>query len=1184
MWSRSSSEFKPDTTIIPSHNLCPCDLAYTKDSQSNGFSLVSVGDDGKIFQYKSDNLEERIEATSIMEGLTSIVSSSIGNNFAVGAMNQSVLLFSLSTIHNPTKVQCEGFSAKHLSFSTSGSLLAMCCSDSVLRVLNTNTHLITTYKETPGTLLSTSYDPKGDYITTFTDENKCYVWNVSSQEIEHTIDVSSDVAVSSRRPTVKQRFSADGTLLAIPTPTTVKFFDRRTWKESIELDEDLVMNNPSVVTWLPSDVHVAVARDHAVTLWDIRNPKQLVENTNALKLYDLGSVLNMVYIPETNGLGLSGDRGNIALVSNLGAKKEFSTKIKRGQRNAETERVSDTVTVFGEMSPRSKLRQYEDEEGPRSSDLAFLVGLIDSEGDDESLSDGNGNDEDEEEKWVNEEPKKTKRGKKTEDESKPKKKKRRNPLDDSESDDNLLDNLATLGGDSVDEEDDLQPSDIRAPQPTSTIVQASHPLQDPFQPGSTEPTKIHKKFFLSATPIGYVTSEKSEIDSSVEIIFTDSSIQTKRILDHYNFSIAAMGAAGTIFYASLVITEAHSRTQRRSGVLHFKSFQQWSGGADWTIDCPDEVISLACGVNYVASLGSNGTIRMFSPSGLQRMIDSCPGVPVCLGSGEDRFAVCYNAGPSMFANEQVTPTLGYKVCSPNDARVSSSGLLPITPGTTLTWFGFSTTGRLCSCDSKGIVRMLIESMGHVWTQVVALPMKSWPFGVNVDSVMTFESHSIVGFPLPVSSGVRQAMNAVKFLPPMLDPQSVLTKQEGEVMVSEIKLATQSSLRNETLESRLGSNQIDGRVWRVDPLFSGVHNGNGPPTSSGYVRAIAPSLKMLRNTEAEIDVNLVKIVGQALSQNKGPRAFEAATGIFNEQTLLTARSLSYKAKNNPVMEKVESMITVRFPTKTDASEAVKTLRNHPENQPGLGGYAFSPRPRPINAAISTTNVDFTLGANDTSNQVMIEEMEKLKALIKEQAEDVIKQKKMTDSLKADIAALRAQQASHIGKTKSFQQPTLMGMKKPAAVVDDGVVPEIINPFKQTPVEPKKKAEGTRGRKKKVVEEPVEIVQTVDVKEVVEREENEGGEKGEEWMEKDDEWKVDTQMTNGDGESWKDNTDGEEKKEDEKEPETQLGSSEINGQEQTQFETSEAAPDLESTSALSMFAAPKKDRRSMFSMKK
>ena len=255
------------------------------------------------------------------------------------------------------------------------------------------------------------------------------------------------------------------------------------------------------------------------------------------------------------------------------------------------------------------------------------------------------------------------------------------------------------------------------------------------------------------------------------------------MLDHYNFTKAALGASGALFYSplgerqrrKLAASDSNSSIRKldlkrdQDNLLFFKSFQTWASASDWTLNIAEDIAGLAVGEAYAAALTQNGLIHVFSPSGLQRLCFTVPSATVCMAGGSKSFAVVWHYAPPVTVaiqknteNKQKeeakdgndsttqkngtfvineddskssssssssskngyvevsTPSLYYKVFSPFEKRSRTEGVLPLSTGATLTYLGFSDGGNLVSCDSNGTVRMLVEEMGDVWVPVCDL--------------------------------------------------------------------------------------------------------------------------------------------------------------------------------------------------------------------------------------------------------------------------------------------------------------------------------------------------------------------------------------------------------------------------------------------------------------------------------
>ncbi|CAN6578520.1 unnamed protein product [Malus baccata var. baccata] len=125
----------------------------------------------------------------------------------------------------------------------------------------------------------------------------------------------------------------------------------------------------------------------------------------------------------------------------------------------------------------------------------------------------------------------------------------------------------------------------------------------------------------------------------------------------------------------------------------------------------EEVKVVALGTAWVAAITSLNFLRIFTDSGLQKHVLSLDG-PVVTASGfKDELAIVTHASDCLPSNEQM---LEFRVLNITKGSEPLRGRLPLTPGSHLTWFGFSEEGQLSSYDSKGAMRVFTSQYGGSW--------------------------------------------------------------------------------------------------------------------------------------------------------------------------------------------------------------------------------------------------------------------------------------------------------------------------------------------------------------------------------------------------------------------------------------------------------------------------------------
>lgn len=118
-------------------------------------------------------------------------------------------------------------------------------------------------------------------------------------------------------------------------------------------------------------------------------------------------------------------------------------------------------------------------------------------------------------------------------------------------------------------------------------------------------------------------------------------------------------------------------------------------------DC-EEIFAVCTSEKVVAVATDSRFLRIFTVLGTQREIISIPGPVVALAAHDDQILVAFHAGLS--ANEDQNINLLLLNCIGYNIRCKEIKL-PLTPGSKLSWIGFSERGSPIVFDSSGILRL-----------------------------------------------------------------------------------------------------------------------------------------------------------------------------------------------------------------------------------------------------------------------------------------------------------------------------------------------------------------------------------------------------------------------------------------------------------------------------------------------
>lgn len=125
----------------------------------------------------------------------------------------------------------------------------------------------------------------------------------------------------------------------------------------------------------------------------------------------------------------------------------------------------------------------------------------------------------------------------------------------------------------------------------------------------------------------------------------------------------------------------------------------------------EEAECAAAGASFCAVATSRRHLRLFSPAGIQTHLLVLPGAPVALAASGHSLAAVWHGGPPTAGGDQC---LQYALYDVAEQRQLHAGPLPLCPGASLAWLGFTEEGQLASYDSHGELRLRSADFGGAW--------------------------------------------------------------------------------------------------------------------------------------------------------------------------------------------------------------------------------------------------------------------------------------------------------------------------------------------------------------------------------------------------------------------------------------------------------------------------------------
>ncbi|WWC59498.1 uncharacterized protein I303_102054 [Kwoniella dejecticola CBS 10117] len=229
--------------------------------------------------------------------------------------------------------------------------------------------------------------------------------------------------------------------------------------------------------------------------------------------------------------------------------------------------------------------------------------------------------------------------------------------------------------------------------------------QASFTPGSTEFRS--KKRYLAFNMIGVIDVTDQETHNVVNVEFHDKS--TRRgyhFQDHNKYTMASLGEQGVVYASKSEGVESPSS-------VYYRPYDSWASQSDWSVSllAGEDAIAVAAGGGPSAEGGlgsvivatSNGYVRFFTASGLQRYIWRLGEDVVAMAAGRDKVIVVHREGGTSLDGCQ---NLRYSLMDLETFEILQEGRVPLPKKVTLKWLGFTSDGVPAMYDSAGLLSTL----------------------------------------------------------------------------------------------------------------------------------------------------------------------------------------------------------------------------------------------------------------------------------------------------------------------------------------------------------------------------------------------------------------------------------------------------------------------------------------------
>ncbi|KAM7277937.1 hypothetical protein ACFE04_005071 [Oxalis oulophora] len=820
------------------------------------------------------------------DGITALSISPNSTCLASGSYDHSVKLYKFPSGDFDTNITRFTLPLRALAFNEKGTMLAAAGDDEGIKLINTIDGTIArVLKGHKESVTGIAFDPKSEYLASIDSYGTVIIWELQSGNILHNLKGVAPNTGSDVSIVNVIGWSPDGDFLAVPgLKNDVVMYDRDTAEKIFSLRGDHV-KHVCYLSWSPNGKYLATAGlDRQVLIWDV-DRKQDIDRQ---KFED--RVCCMAWKPIGNALAVIDDMGKYGVWDSV-----VPSSMKSPTEDIPSSRKNSNGLVFFD-DEELELDEEEEELGTGLSDY----------GEDDNGESGSVNRKRSRKQSVYDEEYDN-------DEPKPESRKKANFAQQENS--RKLDN------------------NIK-----NAISSAKSKMQEAFQPGST-PVQTLKKRFLCYNMLGSITTLEREGYSHIEIDFHDTSRGSRvpAMTDYFGFTMASLNENGSVFANPC-------KGEKNMSTLMYRPFSSCASNSEWSMRFEgEEVKVVALGTSWVAAITNLNFLRIFSEGGLQKHILSLDG-PVVTASGfKDELAIVTHVSDCLPSDEQM---LEFRLFNVSKGTQSSRGRLPITPGSHLTWFGFS-EGQLSSYDSKGMLRLFSSQFGGSWLPLFSASKvkkpgeQYWVVGLNASKLFCIVCKSPDLFPQVMPKPVLTLLD-LSF--PLASSDLGADAQENEFMLNNLHLSQIHKRLEEMSGAGLDGRSLDDEAFNLEVAQDRC-----------ILRLIASccnSDKLTRATELVKLLSLEKSMKgaiQLVTALKLPNLAERFSSIVEERLRQTKETshppLPKPSYNEPITTNVAISRTVAPTTPVEISEPVL-----PSSSVKLTSPLFKKKPVEVSEAV------------------------------------------------------------------------------------------------------------------------------------------------------------------------------------------------------------------------------------------
>ncbi|CAN4086211.1 unnamed protein product [Withania somnifera] len=385
-------------------------------------------------------------------------------------------------------------------------------------------------------------------------------------------------------------------------------------------------------------------------------------------------------------------------------------------------------------------------------------------------------------------------------------------------------------------------SDDKRNELKNVPISAGPKMQEVILPGAT-PQLPGKRRFLCYSMLGSITTMEHGGYSHIEIDFhdTNSGPRVPAMTDYFGFTMASLNENGSVFANPC-------KGEKNMSTLMYRPFGTWANNSEWSMRFEEEEVrAVALGTGWVAAVTSCNFLRIFTEGGLQ--------------------------------------ILEFRVFNIRTGAQARRGRLPLTPGSCLSWFGFSEEGHLSSFDSKGVLRVFTNQYGGSWFPLFsASKLKKseenyWVVGLNTSKLFCVICKSPDSFP-------------------EVTPKPILSLLDLSFPLASSDLGAEN-LENEFIMNNMHLHRIQSTIEELEAAGE----------DSGLLDDEA------FNTEAALDRCILRLIASCCNGDKLVRATELVKLLALEKSVKGAIKLVTALKLPNLAERFNAILEERMSKET-----------------------------------------------------------------------------------------------------------------------------------------------------------------------------------------------------------------------------------------------------------------------------